>query len=174
MAYKAGDYFVDSNCIYQVTKVSSGKDFRGDEQDFIHYSPLGKEEVNYIPQSSIDKTGYRRLVTTKIIEQLFDNLTKKIAYYKHDMKDIRETVYKNEPIKIVELLKYLWCNQLNLDKDQRNLIDQITGRLAIEIAFVEKQSVVKVKEMFKAKLEKLPLFEQQPKKELSKNRNIRL
>lgn len=141
-SFVCGDYVSDSSCIYVVTKVEEEKDYKGVKRIFIHFRPiLGTDKVftAKIPQDNIIRTGLRRVLDSKEIEKLLLSIATFKDIKNYSLIKAKENVYRNEARAVARLLKYLWLNQVTLDRNSHELMHKVFRNLTTEIAFVTKK-----------------------------------
>lgn len=147
--YAVGDYIVDSSCVHVITAIKQQKGPSGQAETYLFYEPVlgsDKRYVASIPVKNLEKSGTRKVLTVKEAEKLMADLANKSIDGEYDTVMAREEVYRNEPERIVKVLKYFWKNKDELTKTDANLTEEILEHLCREIAFVTNKKTLAVKE----------------------------
>lgn len=151
--FKVGDFLTDFVCIYKITSITPGL---GD-QKLIHYQPVkGTDKIftDTIPENNLIKSGLRPLLTPKEIDLLLTESKNQpiIENYVFDLRQIKEDIYSNTPIKLMEYLKYFYQKKDSLPKIENDFKEEILSHLCLEISFVTNKSIVSVKKMIESNL----------------------
>lgn len=136
--FKVGDYIVDFENIY----------FIYDEKDgFFFYHHLEGDKAtstSSLPKGNLAKSGFRHLQTKEEIKAFFAELAKALpADSIFENKLIKESLYLDNPIKNIVILKQLFRNKAELGekflKSNQEIINTMINHLAKEISFVLKK-----------------------------------
>lgn len=145
--YQTGEYIIDFVNIYQITSIT---DKDGDL--LIHYQPTqGTDKVftASIPEKNLSKGGFRKLLSPKEIKQFFTDLKNPPLNYEYNIRQAKEDIYLNEPIKTIPHLQYLLKNGDTLPRGDQLLREEIINHLCLEIAFVTKESTLSIRKKIK-------------------------
>ncbi len=140
-SYDVGDYLSDSYCIYKIIDINKGEDVKGNECDLVKYKPVwssGKDYVGQIPVNCLEKTGMRKVLTVKEIKKIMSEVDQNESSQTYDYNSAKESVYQNDPIKVLTILKYLWMNKSSPNRGDKDLMEKIIDNLSKEISFVSK------------------------------------
>ncbi len=156
--YTAGDYLSDSFGIYKIVDVKEGKDFKGSECVMVRYRPVWKQGKVYegqIPLNNLGKTGFRKVLKMADVEKIMVQINEKETGWNYDYNAAKESVYQNDPVKIMIILKYLWLNRATPNRGDKDLMEKIIDNLTREISFVSKIKYGEVKSKLIKQLNKI-------------------
>jgi RNA polymerase-interacting CarD/CdnL/TRCF family regulator len=143
--FSVGDYIVDSDSIYIITKIDQGR---------IFYSPANTEGhhpsvTGSIPLDNLVSSGFRPLCAKTEIDQFFKELSQAKTGEIIDSKLHKDLRCLNEPTKLIPLLKQLWTNKnnpdLNFSGSNRDTLEKIVDHLSREFALSLKQDPDKIR-----------------------------
>lgn len=151
--FSVGDYIIDFEHIYQITDKKDQTDSSGKSHSYFFYQPVdsGRQSsaVYSTPIDNITKSGFRLLMNRDQIDKLleaaatpFDQTTTL------DYKIVKETLYQNDSLKSLQILKQLFLEKEKspetFSRTSKEILEPIMKHLSEEIAFVTKEPVVKV------------------------------
>ncbi len=140
--FKVGEYIIDSDQIFKVSKIDS---------DRLYYQPIntdGRYQTIHgsIPIKNVSSSGFRRLLSAKDFKNFIIELTKikPAPEFPIDSKMFKETLWENDPFKIIPLLKQLWLQKnkpnVNFSGNNRDTLESILTHLTDEFSLVTKKS----------------------------------
>ena len=141
--YQVGDFIIDFVCIYKITSIESTK-----KGNLIHFQPVkGTDKVftDIIPESNLDKSGLRRLLTKSEIKTIFDKFKTPLEDYSFNARDVKEDLYTNNPEKLISDLKCFYHQENQLIKVDEELKQTILNHFCLEISFVTDQKTFDIK-----------------------------
>jgi RNA polymerase-interacting CarD/CdnL/TRCF family regulator len=139
--FNVGDYIIDSDQIFVVSKI---------EQERLHYKPT-KAEGRYqsvtgsIPIQNVSSSGFRLLLAPKDFNSFITQLSlAKPSLEPIDSKLFKELLCLNDPFKIIPLLKQLWIHKnnpaTNFSGSNRDTMESILRHLTDEFSLVTHKS----------------------------------
>jgi RNA polymerase-interacting CarD/CdnL/TRCF family regulator len=157
------DVIVDCFQIYKVFKISKVVNNKGIEEDLVFYKPFLKNNdlVCSIPFRSFNEAGLRKLMTRKEIEMLLKELSdknQKEILFDKNIKTIKDVLYLNDPMKTVNILKFLWQKSKAQDKtypkSDQEIFNIAMNHLIDEVALVYEDSESAARELVMAAINK--------------------
>lgn len=139
--YRVGDYIIDSDQIFIVSKIESKR---------LHYKPT-KAEGRYqsvtgsIPIENVTSSGFRQLLAPRDFNTFITQLSlAKAGPEPIDPKIFKELLCQNDPFKIIPLLKQLWVHKnnplVNFSGSNRDTLENILRHLTDEFSLITHKS----------------------------------
>ncbi len=138
--FSVGDYIIDSDQIFVVTKISS---------DRLYYKPAKDENsqtvTGSIPVENVFSSGLRHIVSHETIKDFFNKLSTSLSDNDLiDTKLYKEVLYLNDPLKNVPLLQQLWKSKSKVNNsftfNNRLTFDNIVNHLSEEFSLASSKT----------------------------------
>lgn len=153
--FSIGEYITDFENIYQIFDKKIKQNYSGKKSECLFYCSVkngisNKQVTCYTPVENMSKSGLRRLIEKKEVNNLFKQLEEK---YKEDNftdpKLIKEILYLDNPSKNIDLLKQLYFEKNKspetFSRTNKELTENILTHLSEEIALVTKKPIATIK-----------------------------
>jgi len=139
LKFSQGDYLIDSDGIYQVTKIDESR---------LHYRPIDSQHgsvTGSIPITNIQSSGFRHLQTPKEFKDFLTKLSQSsLPEVPIDSKYFKEISFLNNPFESIPLLLQLWNQKnnpnVNFSGSNRDTLELIINHLCQEFSLSTHQS----------------------------------
>ncbi len=157
--FKIGDKIVRFGRVHKIFDIKDK-----DKEKIIFFKPYFKRKygqtlVCSIPIRNISKTGIRKLLSKKKLQELFRELSlKSEERIRVDLGKARQTIKSNNPFEIAGVLRNLWLEKKdktqNFTKSRKEVFKLSVKKLVEEVAFVSDVSLRKAKAKIREALER--------------------
>lgn len=149
-SYKVGDFIIDFVCIYKITSIEPSKN-----GNLIHYQPVkGTDKVftDIIPESNLNKSGLRHLLTPKEIKSVLNSFKTPEKNYPFELRQFKEDLYSNVTEKLIFDLKCFYHQEEPLIKVDEELKQMILNHFCLEISFVTNKKTSDIKKTIESNI----------------------
>lgn len=166
---KVGEKFVEYGEVYKIFKIKKQASAGGTREDYLFYKPCYQTRTNQtltcsVPKSEAANTNIRGLSSKETIQDTLKYLAKSVLEKITSPIDAVGVLKLNDPHETAKLLKQLWLlnhatesnfstsNQLYFKDAFRNLTQEVSAVLGIQLAEAERKILAQLTKLAKPRL----------------------